>query len=146
MAEVARREAMGALAQALGEEARTASLSRRSRELLREAGDQSSARDGATLRERAAFANALANLAGQAEQARLDASDQARWQVTALAAAETRAERTGERRSSARRALATVIERREQDHGQRVAHKLQCTLPTPTHGAATPAHRSRRRN
>lgn len=147
LAQIARLEAMAALAEAIGEEQRTTALAERSRMLLREYSSHPRKDIAVALRDRATFASSLRTIAEQADQARLDARDQAAWHVDTLAAAETRATRIEERREAARRALDAVLEHREQAHAQGVAHKLQSETPTPLEEAETPrpAHRSRTR-
>lgn len=125
LAQIARRAAMGALADAVEEEARSAAVSERSRALLSAYGARSAGSDAAALRNHSAFLHALQGIAGQAEKARQDASDQARWQLQTLAAAETRADRLEERRELAQRALRAVLDRREQPLPKGMARKLQ---------------------
>lgn len=147
LARIARREAMAALAEAIAEEERTTALAQRCRALLSEYRSLPPAEDAEALRERTAFTASLQGVAKEADQAQLDASDQAVWQAGTLVAAETRAARIEERREAAKRTLEAALERREQSHGQGVAHKLQSDLPMPQEEAATtrPAHRSRSR-
>lgn len=125
LAQIARRAAMGALADAVDEEARSTEVSERSRALLRAYGERNAGVDAGALRNHSAFLHSLQGVAQQAEKARRDASDQASWQLRTLAAAETRADRLEERRERARRALQTVIERREQPLSKGMARKLQ---------------------
>ncbi|MHA7820962.1 MAG: hypothetical protein ACX930_15045 [Erythrobacter sp.] len=147
LAQIARREAMTALAEAIEEEDRTNALAKHCHTLMCEYGSRQPAEDAEALRDRTAFTASLQGVAKQAEQAQLDASDQTVWQADTLAAAETRAARIEERREAAKRTLEAVLERREQSHGQGVAHKLQCELPTAQEEAATTrqAYRSRSR-
>lgn len=130
LASIARREAMAALADAVGEEARSSALASRSQELLREYGRKLSGSSGAALRGNASFVGRLQEIASQAEQAHKDAGDQAHWQAQTLAAAESRKTRFEERESSARREIETIREAREQaEEGSAprsgMAHKLQ---------------------
>lgn len=146
-ATIARREAMAALADANEEEQRTAALAERSRDLLREYSARCGHADGATLRDRSAFSASLGSVAAQADHAFLDAREQAAWQISALAAAETRATRLEDRRDSARRALRAALEKRDFGKGEGVARKLHCTMPTPVEEAeaSRPARRKRTR-
>lgn len=145
LAQIARREAMAALAEAIVEEERTGSLAERSRALLQEYRARAGEDDAGALRHQISFTSALGRIAQQADRASMDASDQAAWQVTTLASAEARATRIEERREQAKRALEAAIDRREQSHARTMAHKLQSKFSTPQEEAATrrPAHRSR---
>lgn len=125
LAQIARRAAMGALADAVEEEARSAAVSERSRALLSAYGARGADGDAASFRNHAAFLHSLQAISQKAEQARQDASDQARWQLQTLAAAETRADRLEERREQAQRALRAVLDRREQPLPKGMARKLQ---------------------
>ena len=125
LAKIARREAMAALAVALTEERKSAELAERSRLLLQEYGARGEAATGAVLRNHAAFLHSLQNVAQQADEARKDAGDQARWQVETLAAAETRASRLEEQVETARRELAALESKRDSAAAAYVARKLQ---------------------
>ena len=125
LANLARREAMAGLADAVAEEDRTASLARRSRELFEEYARSRDDIDAAGLRDQAAFVRALRGVARQAEDALQDASDQAKWQARTLAAAEARASRSQEQVDDARRELEALLERREHTLPSGMARKLQ---------------------
>lgn len=113
LARMARRTAIGALAEALTEEARSAEIADRSRELLANHGQRSGADLGQTLIVHAAFAHSLHDIANKAEQSRSDASEQARWQRDALAAAETRLSLSEDKAASAAKQVDAARERRE---------------------------------
>lgn len=146
LAQIARRTAMSALADAVEEEARSAAVSERSRALLRAYGARGAmgdaGGDAGSLRNHSAFLHSLQGITRQAEQARQDASDQASWQLQTLAAAETRAGRLEERRELARRELQAVLDRREEPLSKGMAHKLQNT----DREAETPRPAQRPRN
>ena len=120
---------MTALADAVTDEARSSDLAARSRDLLNEysrrSADYSGRPTGASLRENAGFVGRLQVVAGQAEQARNDASDQAQWQAQSLAAAEIRSARFEERMIAARREVAAIQESRDQTATPAMARKLQ---------------------
>ena len=116
---------MAALAEALAAETKSAVLAQRSRALLREYEARGEIPTGGALRDHAAFVSSLQGVADQAEDARKDAGDQARWQVQTLAAAETRAARLETRLEAARRELAALHDKRESSLAPAMARKLQ---------------------
>ena len=124
LAQVARREAIAALADAGEQEGHSAALSMRSAQLV----DEYSARPAPvlaqSLREQAAFIGSLQTIQEQADHAHDDARDQSQWQSQALAAAQSRADRMEERTQKARRALEQVIERRDPPPVAHLARKL----------------------
>lgn len=103
IAEVARKQALRALAEGLEAEAKS----------------------GAALAARSGFTAGLAQLAVQAEAAARDAALQRAWQTDALARAETRAKRLAEMTAEARAALAAAQARREAARELPLARKLQ---------------------
>ncbi len=109
---------MAALADAVSEEARSNALADRSHDLLHEyakrIGGTAAGSDGASLRGNTSFVGRLAEVAGQADQALKDASDQADWQLQTLAAADTRKSRLEERMAAAQREARAIRETREQ--------------------------------
>ncbi|MEE4287953.1 MAG: hypothetical protein V2J14_01170 [Erythrobacter sp.] len=113
LARLGERAAMRALADALGEAARSEALAVRSRGLLEASGSPDRMHDAAALVETRRFAGALARLAREADQARNDADRQAAWQAGALAAARTKADRLAERLEAARASDRLTRERRE---------------------------------
>lgn len=125
LARIARREAMGALAGALDEEAKSATLAERSAALAREYGGRSAVVRGADLRDLIAMAGELTQLAENARGTRDDARQQAEWQAEALAGAETRLDRLEARAGDARRAIRDKIAARNDGGQQRLARKLQ---------------------
>lgn len=125
LAQVERREALAALAEAVAEETRNASLAARSRDLLSSYGQRAGMPEASELRTKAAFVRSLQAIADQADQAHADARDQSHWQSRTLAAAQTRADRYADRLLEAKRELRSVLERREQPLAQRMARKLQ---------------------
>lgn len=112
LAQVSQRTAMRSLADALAEEARSATLAQRSRDLAAAYATRKGISDGAALAQTAQFAAALGTLANTAEKARADAGLQAAWQIEALGAAQTRAQRQSERLDQAHAELAAVQDRR----------------------------------
>ena len=131
LADIARREAMAALADAVSNETRSAALADRSRDLIRDYAERDQAQTGQSLRANARFVQRLADIADQADRARKDASDQAVWQVQTLASAETRANRFEERMRDARRDIEAVVERRENADQASMARKLQSKRHEP---------------
>lgn len=125
LARMARRTAMSALADALTEEARSAEIAGRSRELLSHHGQRSGADLGQTLIVHAAFTHSLHDIANKAEQSRSDASEQARWQRDALAAAETRLSLSEEKAASALKQVDAAKERRDAAATIGLARNLQ---------------------
>jgi hypothetical protein len=117
MAQIARREARYALANALGEEERSQRVYGRTQDLLREYErrliDAEAASQSHSLTRNLAFVRSLQSMADEAGQAHKDARDQAQWQMQALAKAETRLEAQETRESEERRALRAQKERRE---------------------------------
>lgn len=125
LAQVERREALAALAEAVAEETRNANLAARSRDLLSSYGQRAGMPEASELRTKAAFVRSLQAIADQADQAHADARDHSHWQSRTLAAAQTRADRYADRLLEAKRELRSVLERREQPLAQRMARKLQ---------------------
>lgn len=124
LARVRRREALASLADALGEQNRSSALARKSEELLDAYARRAEAMTGEAVRRNAVFLRSLHEIAEQAQAAQVDASAQARWQVDALAAAETRLNRTEERFNMARKDADALRHLREQQAAL-LAHKLQ---------------------
>lgn len=125
IAEVARKQALRALAEALEAEARSAALAERSRRLVAASAPAPGPTSGAALQSRVAFTAGLAQLAGAARDSARDARRQRAWQADALAQAETRARRLAELAAEARSALAAARERREAARALPLARKLQ---------------------
>lgn len=125
LARIARRDAMGSLAQSLAEEQRSASLADRSRMLAKGYATREGLDTGDALTQHKRFAGELAGLARQADQACSDASRQTEWQVDVLAKAEQRIERLGERAKLARLEHRHTQERLEREEQAAMAHKLQ---------------------
>lgn len=125
LARIARRDAMAALADALEEENRSASLAHRTREMAKDYTARKGVETGGTLGQNKKFANELTQLARSAEQAQADALRQADWQVDALAHAEQRIERLDARAKAARTQQRDTQERVSQPFHQPVARKLQ---------------------
>ena len=136
IAEVARKQALRGLAEALDNEARSHALARRSRMLVAVSAPKPAATTGAALMERAAFTASLAQLAATAAGAAQDAARQTAWQAETLALAETRAKRLTERAVEARAALDLVKARRAEGHeASAMARKLQTSTKTKPGGA-----------
>lgn len=117
LAQIARREARFALANALAEEDRSGKVHTRAQSLLNEYAKRVAAGDGVgtsqTLQANLAFVRSLQVMADDAHGAHKDASDQAQWQMRTLAKAETRMETRETRVKEERRALADLQERRD---------------------------------
>lgn len=113
LAQIAQREAMGALAGALDEERKSGDLARRSTQMAQGYGARRDISSGSELRALRLMAGGLTEMAKDAKQARDDAHQQADWQVEALAKAETRLQRMEELASEARRKLARAQAARE---------------------------------
>jgi len=125
IAEVARRQALRGLAEALAAEARSQALALRSRQLVGASAPGPGVTSGAALAARAGFTAGLAQLAGNAADAARDAARQSAWQAESLASAETRARRLAERTAEARAALDAARMRREAARALPLARKLQ---------------------
>lgn len=124
IAEVARKQALRALAEALEAEARGQALAVRSLRLVAASAAREGATSGAALAQRAAFTAGLAQLAANAGDAARDAARQREWQSEALARTETRAKRLAEMGAEARTALAAAHERRAAAREMPLARKL----------------------
>jgi hypothetical protein len=124
IADVARKQAMRGLAEALEAEARSQALATRSRRLVAASAPSAGATTGAALQGRAAFTAGLAQLAAGAGDAARDAALQSVWASDTLIRAETRAKRLTEMTAEARVALETVRARREAARGLPLARKL----------------------
>ncbi|WP_379922684.1 hypothetical protein [Erythrobacter sp. R86502] len=125
IADVARKQALRALAEALDTEARSAALAARSRGLVNASGARLGDTTGAALRARADFTAGLSHVAVQAGEAARDAARQRIWQAETLTRAETRARRLSERVDEARAALAAAKAQREAARELPLARKLQ---------------------
>lgn len=125
IAEVARKQALRGLAEALEAEARSHALAQRSRRLVAASAPVQGATTGAALHGRAAFTAGLAQLAVNASDAARDAARQSAWATENLTRAETRAKRLAEMTGDARIALEAVRERREAARALPLARKLQ---------------------
>lgn len=125
IADVARKQALRALAEALEAEARGQALAERSMRLVAASKPQAGATTGAALAHRAAFTAGLAQLAVNAGDAARDAACQRVWQTETLKRAETRARRLAELTAEARAALAAAQDRREAAREVPLARKLQ---------------------
>lgn len=123
-AQMARREAMSSLADAIKEESRSSQLARRSQDLLAAYRQRMDANVGAGLQHHARFVRSLKRMADQSEKASSDARDQAYWQMQALAAAETRLDRSEDRMKAARKEAEALIEKREHHAVHGLARKL----------------------
>ncbi len=130
IAEVARKQALRALAEALEAEARGAALAQRSLRLVAASIPREGPTTGAALAQRAGFTAGLAQLAANAADSARDAARQREWQVETLARAETRAKRLGELSAEARAALSAAQDRREAARTVPMARKLQRTGQT----------------
>lgn len=131
IADVARRQALRTLAEALEAEARSHALAERSRHLVVASAARPGVTSGAALQTRAAFAANLARIATSAGLAASDAARQRAWASEALGLAEARSRRLGELAAEARTALATAKERREASRATPLARKLQIGVQMP---------------
>jgi hypothetical protein len=125
IADVARKQALRGLAEALEAEARSHALAERSARLVAASAPGTGVTSGAALQSRAAFTAGLAQLAAHARDGARDSARQRAWQADALAKAETRARRLAELTTEARAALAAARERREAARSLPLARKLQ---------------------
>lgn len=129
IAEVARKQALRGLAEALDTEARSHTLASRSQQLVAATAAQPGETIGAALMGRAAFTASLSQLAATAGAAAQDAARQTTWQTETLALAETRAKRLAEREAEARAALDAAKARRAQAHeASTLARKLHSKI------------------
>jgi len=132
LAQIARREARLALANAVADEERSAQIHARSRDLLREYAKRAVHTDtdaqSHSLQTNLAFVRSLQAIADCAQGAHKDASDQAEWQMRALAAAEIRMNAHETRVGEEKRALDNLRSRREVSpeltDGSNMARKL----------------------
>lgn len=117
LAQIARREARFALANAIGEEERSADIHARAQQLLCEYEKRLDAIDGSAgshaLQSNLAFVRSLQSMADNAGEAHKDARDQAQWQMQALAKAETRLDAHETKVGAEKRALGELRERRD---------------------------------
>lgn len=145
LAQIARREARLALANAIAEEERSAAIQGRANDLLNEYarrnGDPGKVHLGGSLSSDLAFIHSLQRMSHSAGQAHADAREQAEFQMRTLAAAETRMSAHEERVASESRALVQLRDRREippeLTTPPKVARKLHKALATPDQSAAT---------
>ena len=124
IAEVARKQALRGLAEALETEARSHALAERSRMLVAASAPGAGATTGAALQARGVFTAGLARIAVSAGDAARDAARQRAWQSESLTRAETRARRLEEMTGDARKALEAALERREAARAMPLARKL----------------------
>lgn len=124
IADVARKQALRGLAEALETEARSHALAERSRMLVAASAPGAGATTGAALQARGVFTAGLARIAVSAGDAARDAARQRVWQTESLTRAETRAKRLEEMTGDARKALEAALERREAARAMPLARKL----------------------
>lgn len=124
IAEVARKQALRSLAEALESEARGAALAQRSRALVAASAAAAGVTSGADLQRRSVFTAGLSQLAMNAAEAAEDAARQRAWAGETLTRAETRSRRLAEMTAEARSAVAAVAARREAGHAAPLARKL----------------------
>ena len=132
LAQIARREARMALANAIAEEDRSAAIQARANDLLTEyakrAGGSGRADLGQSLTRDLALVRSLQSMCETAQGAHDDAREQAEFQMRTLTAAETKLNAHEERVMRERRALDDLQERRvvptELTGGAKVARKL----------------------
>lgn len=116
IADVARKQALRGMAEALNAEARSHALAARSRMLVAATAPRPTETTGAVLAGRAAFTASLSQLSATAGAAAHDAARQTIWQAEALALADTRAKRLAERETEARAAVDAAKARRAEAH------------------------------
>ncbi|UAB78743.1 hypothetical protein INR77_03175 [Erythrobacter sp. SCSIO 43205] len=139
LAQIARREARFALANAIAEEERSADIKARANELLseysRRSGEPTNVRLGQSLSRDLAFIHSLQKMSDTAAQAHEDAREQAAFQMRTLAAAETKMSAHEERVAGEKRALADLKAKRELPSElttpAKVARKLHKGSATP---------------
>lgn len=147
LAQIARREARLALANAIAEEERSAAVHERASALLseysRRAGEPSTDRLGQSLSSDLAFIRSLQAMSDNAAHAHLDTREQAEFQMRILAAAETRMSAHEERVVEEKRALDDLKARRdvppELTGAGKVARKLHQASASPGQAAAKAA-------
>lgn len=147
LAQIARREARFALANAIAEEERSAAIQVRANDLLSEyakrGGVQATVHLGQSLSSDLAFVRSLQKMSDSAAQAHEDAREQTGFQMRTLAAAETRMSAQEERVAGEKRALADLRARREMPPElttpSKVARKLHEAPPSPDRSAAQAA-------
>lgn len=125
IAEVASKQALRGLAEALEAEARHDALAERSRRLVAASQPQAGVTTGAALQARTGFTAGLSQIAVHAGDAARDAARQRAWASENLTRAETRAKRLAEMTDDARAALTAVKERAEAQRELPLARKLQ---------------------
>jgi hypothetical protein len=125
IAEVARKQALRGLAEALEAEARHDALAQRSRLLVAASQPGSGPTTGAALQARSGFTAGLSQIAAHAGDAARDAARQRAWATDSLTRAQTRAKRLAEMTSNARAALTAAQERAEAQRELPLARKLQ---------------------
>jgi hypothetical protein len=126
IADVARKQALRGLAEALEAEARSHALADKSKALVAISAPMPGTTTGAALTGRAAFTASLTQLAATAGNAAHDAARQSVWQAETLAKAESRTKRLAEREAEARAALDATKARRAAEHeASALARKLQ---------------------
>lgn len=130
IAEVARKQALRGLAEALETEARHHAFAARTGRLVALAAPRDGGTTGAALQARAAFTAGLAQVALQAGEAANDAARQRAWQSDALAQADTRARRLADMTQGARAALAAAKDRAEAARELPLARKLHSRTQT----------------
>lgn len=117
LAQIARREARLALANAIAEEERSAAIHERASTLLseysRRAGEPTSVKIGQSLSSDLAFIRSLQAMSDNASQAHQDTREQAEFQMRTLAAAETKMSAHEERVVEEKRALDDLKARRD---------------------------------
>lgn len=125
IAEVARKQALRGLAEALEAEERHDALATRSRLLVAASQPAAGATTGEALQARAGFTAGLAQIAAHARDAARDAARQRVWATDSLTRAETRAKRLAEMTGEARAALTAAKDRAEAQRELPLARKLQ---------------------
>jgi len=117
LAQIARREARFALANALADEERSEQIHSRARDLLSEYAKRTTDSEIAslshTLQANLAFVRSLQVMADNAQSAHKDAKDQTQWQMRTLVGAETRMDTRATRVGEEVRALADLRSRRD---------------------------------
>lgn len=125
IAEVARKQAIKVLAEAMEAEAHCHALAERARALVAASAPGLGTTSGAALTGRAGFVAGLAQLARHAGEGAADAARQRAWAAETFAGKDARARRLADLEADARAALEAVQERREANRALPLARKLQ---------------------
>ncbi len=124
IAVIARREAIGALANAQADETQSANLAERSKTLARTYSGSVGEVAGSDLAQSSRFASSLAGIASEAERSRALAADERGLAAQKLAQREQRLERLDEHLASEKREQNRTVQLREIADQAMLARKL----------------------